>query len=156
MPATAWYAWPCSLGWGFGKSLARVLYRESGVCGACSLCGVPRAFYNNTVIHPATADFIECNGMYNGEAGRYLVGLLSFSNVSGRRRAAHVRRWPPRYTTFSAFSKLATRCVGRAEHVGGTRRAEHVERNTRGTTSHHLARASPCRRKVNQVYGVNQ
>ena len=67
---------PCSLGWGFGKSLARVLYRESGVCGACSLCGVPRAVYNNTVIHPATADFIECNGMYNGEVSRWAVVLF--------------------------------------------------------------------------------
>eukprot|EP00964_Phaeocystis_antarctica_P123880 scaffold87573_cov70-Phaeocystis_antarctica.AAC.1 len=88
----------------------------------------------NTVIHPATADFIECNGMYNGEAGRYLVGLLSFSNVSGRRRAAHVRRWPPRYTTFSAFSKLATRCVGRAEH------GQRVGREVRPATTWHVRR----------------
>ena len=27
----------CSLGWGFGKFLARVLYRESGVCVAAKL-----------------------------------------------------------------------------------------------------------------------
>ena len=28
----------CSLGWGFGTSLARVLYEESGVCVALVMC----------------------------------------------------------------------------------------------------------------------
>ena len=32
--------------------------------------------YNNTVIHPATADFIECTGMYNGEVSRWAVVLF--------------------------------------------------------------------------------